>query len=311
MKDYFKKTRQGILSRLWKNESGQSTVLFAVALTVLFGCSALVTDLGTEYVAKNRMQTAADMAASSGALSLGTPSEARIVALDIAEANGADRSMVVVNTPYDGDANKIEVICYKQVDFTFAKVLGIDSKVVSGRAVAKRNNAWYGEALPFLNMDGHYWEDGIILSIWDKSNNGSNPGNFERIADYDDKLAKAYWKMKSNYFEIDYTQGIGIANGKKAYVKDFVETLYSSSDHAYLFSLTQEAIESGRYDRTRNKQVVPLQDLCLIRVGLESYAANGKGGKILYVSVEEVYDIRNGQYPTTFIRGSGSSSLVE
>ena len=71
------------------NENGQVFVLLAVTLTVLFGCGALVIDVGRAYLAKRQLQASADAAATAGALELPAPIEAQNYALDYSGQDGA------------------------------------------------------------------------------------------------------------------------------------------------------------------------------------------------------------------------------
>lgn len=125
------------LKRIKENESGQSTVFLAIAITLIFGCSALAVDLGAGYLAKENVQNAADLSALSAASDLPNKNSARATAISTAGDNGILSENVTVNTPYNGDASLIEVVCTKTVNYTFAKVLGFSDITVTGRAVAR------------------------------------------------------------------------------------------------------------------------------------------------------------------------------
>ncbi|MEX1308328.1 MAG: hypothetical protein AB1Z19_07360, partial [Eubacteriales bacterium] len=60
--------------------------------------------------------------------------------------NGIEASDVIVTTPYNGDAGMIEIVCKKQVNYTFANVLGFQDAVVSARAVAAKASGGGGSA---------------------------------------------------------------------------------------------------------------------------------------------------------------------
>lgn len=122
----------------WKNESGQSTILIVLSIVVLCGFAALVVDFGTAAVDKGQLQTAADAAAMAGAFELPSASSARSKAVQYAGINGVESAGVTVTTPYNGDSKKIEVVCSQTVNYTFARILGFQSQVVTARAVAEK-----------------------------------------------------------------------------------------------------------------------------------------------------------------------------
>lgn len=77
-----------LLRKLRKEEDGQSLVMVALLLTVLLGFSALVIDVGTLYVTKAQLQSAADAGALAGAA---VPvSDTVTEAKKYARANGVD-----------------------------------------------------------------------------------------------------------------------------------------------------------------------------------------------------------------------------
>jgi hypothetical protein len=126
------------LRKLLKNEAGQSSVLMAFIFVVLCSVAALAVDIGHMSAAKTSLQNAADSAALSGAYELPSSASAVGAAESYAELNGVDGTELTVNTPYNGDPNKIEVICTKTVDYMFARVLGLRSAEISARSVAER-----------------------------------------------------------------------------------------------------------------------------------------------------------------------------
>ena len=122
-------------------ERGQSAVLFAMSLVTLMGFSALVIDVGRVYLTRTQLQNAADIAAIAAAYDLPSTSKAINTGRLYASMNGADDAEITVAAPYNGDSEKVEVVCKKTVPYTFARVLGFSGREVSGRAVAARSNA--------------------------------------------------------------------------------------------------------------------------------------------------------------------------
>ena len=125
--------------RRWlKGESGQSVILIVLSIVVLCGFAALAVDIGVQSVDKGELQNAADAAALAGARELSNVATAKTTAAHYAELNGVPAANVTATTPYNGNANRIEVVCTRTVQFSFARVFGIKSKVISARAVAEK-----------------------------------------------------------------------------------------------------------------------------------------------------------------------------
>lgn len=127
-----------LLNQTMKKEEGQVLVLFALMLVVLLGIAALVIDAGMLHLTKSKMQIAADAAALAGAQDLPNSTSAINTAKDFSELNGAAKITTFVTTPYKGDSYKIEVVCTKNVQYSFARVLGLSDADVSARAVAQK-----------------------------------------------------------------------------------------------------------------------------------------------------------------------------
>ncbi len=121
-----------------KFEGGQSIILVAVAIAALCGVAALVVDTGMVSVAQGQLQNAADAAALAAANDLPSASAAATTADAYGVLNGVPAANTSITTPYKGNANKVEVICTKTVQYTFARVIGINSTTVTARAVAEK-----------------------------------------------------------------------------------------------------------------------------------------------------------------------------
>lgn len=127
------------LIRKLRGEAGQSAILVALTMVVLCGMAAFAVDIGVIAVDKGQLQTAADAAALAGAGELPTASTARSKAIQYAGKNGVASSEVTATTPYKGDSNKIEVVCTRTVEYSFARIFGLTSTTVSARAVAEKS----------------------------------------------------------------------------------------------------------------------------------------------------------------------------
>jgi len=295
-----------------KNEDGQVMVLFALLIVILLGFAALVIDVGMINFTKVSMQNAADAAALAGAQDLPNTGKAISVAKSIAESNGVDVSNIEVITPYDGNSTRIKVICTKNVEFSFAKVLGFSDADVTKHAVAKKNPKWDGEALPFINLDDDYKENSKIVA-WEKT----APGDFESL--WSGENPPSEYEMfnfgngddhSKGYFTIDYSDGITITKGTVASIKQEVGSIYEQNKPVYIFSLSSDVIKSNKYNNLKNKDIIALEDLVLLQVTFDSYDYSGK---TLFLSVTKVYDINNGDFPADYLNEDsiGTSSLIE
>jgi Flp pilus assembly protein TadG len=127
-----------------KREVGQSVVLVALSIAMLCGVAALVVDLGMVSVREGQLQNAADAAALAAARDLPSATTAKSTAVKYAGYNGVAAADTVATSPYNGNANRIEVVCKKTVQYTFAKIFGAKSIVVSARAVAEKSSGATG-----------------------------------------------------------------------------------------------------------------------------------------------------------------------
>ena len=166
-----------------KSESGQSSVLLALVFVVLCIVAAFSVDIGRLSAAKSELQNAADAAALSGAQELPLASVAKDSAVSYAVLNGVEESALTINTPYAGDPKKIEVICTKTVDYTFARVLGMTSTDISARAVAEvasmsggpfSYTVFSGSASDTLTFNGSMYIGGSAHSNYQFRINGSS-----------------------------------------------------------------------------------------------------------------------------------------
>ena len=123
--------------RLWKEESGQAIVLFAIGFVVLCGFAALAVDIGSVASEKSNLQNAADAAALAGAQELpADPAKAKLVASQYALVNGKVGDQVV-KTEVSGDNLVLSVTIERKVNGYFSQFLGINSDDVAAKASAK------------------------------------------------------------------------------------------------------------------------------------------------------------------------------
>lgn len=127
-----------------KREAGQSVILVALSIAMLCGVAALVVDIGMVSVREGQLQNAADAAALAAARDLPSATTAKSTAVKYAGYNGVAAADAVATTPYNGNANRIEVVCKKTVQYTFARIFGAQSVEVSARAVAEKSGGATG-----------------------------------------------------------------------------------------------------------------------------------------------------------------------
>lgn len=302
-------------ARFIKNEDGTALVLVAVVMVGLMGCAALVIDVGTMYSTKAKLQKAADAAALAAARKLPNISAAITTAENYAELNGVEGSEITATTPYDGDAARIEVVCARNVSYTFARVLGFTDIDISARAVAKKYSQWDGEALPFINLDDDYEdvtnENKIVL--WEKT----SPGDFERIYDYEILYPTDPDRC---YFRVDYKHGVKLEKGKDASIKTAIGYVYNQhypDKPVYVLSLSSAVMNSGQVmlidgsyrslSGLKNKDIVHPSQLVLLECTFDSY--NDKD-MILDLTVLNVYDVANNEFPPDYVSPEGGTSRL-
>ncbi len=119
------------------DQRGQVVVLLVMSIVLILGACALVVDVGTWYVTKQRVQTAADQAALAGASALPqSPDAAASMALVQGRKN-YNGATFQVDTPYNGDPNQVRVSARVNAGLFFAGLLGIGHVQIGARSTAK------------------------------------------------------------------------------------------------------------------------------------------------------------------------------
>jgi len=292
-----------LMKKTLNYENGQVLVLVALLMVILIGFTGVIVDVGVMQMTKANLQNAADAAAIAGAQKLPNKTTAENTAKDYAELNGAEKSKTIVSTPYNGDSNMIEVVCTKNVPFSFAKVLGFNDRDVSARAVAKKDLIWAGEALPFLNLDDDYTQVPPNIVAWEKT----GPGDFESIWKSDYTLHFQDDPSKT-YFTVDYSDGIIVTKGEVATIKQEVKAICLQHKPVYLFSLRNDVM-ADYATGIKNKDNIPVEDMVLLQVTFN----NCDEDKTNDLLVTGVFDFNAGVFPTDFLSADSNSvsGLVE
>lgn len=170
--------------QLVKEERGAVLVLTAFAMVVIFGFAALAIDGGRLYVTRGEIQNSADASALAGGQSLASSQgEANRAAREWADKNGLTGDEVVsvdFNVRCGGGAkdDTITVNVKRNVDFTFARVLGADESDVTACATVQLGSPGEVRGVVPLSVE----EDAInyggttILKTDSSNKNGANTG---------------------------------------------------------------------------------------------------------------------------------------
>ncbi|HEX3031512.1 MAG TPA: pilus assembly protein TadG-related protein, partial [Bacillota bacterium] len=118
------------LKALLTSQRGSVVTVVALAMVVLLGMTALVTDVGLIYLKKTRLKSAIDAAVLAGAQELPyNPETAVAVAKDYINRNGVvPDTVTVVVAP---DNKSLSVTATQRVNLVFATVLGLASSQVN------------------------------------------------------------------------------------------------------------------------------------------------------------------------------------
>lgn len=130
--------------KILRNENGQSLVLTALTISVLVAALGLAIDVGMLFRARLYLQTAADAAATAGALSLMNGQSPTTAADSAASANGATNgsngtTVTVDSPPQSGpfaSAGYVEVLIQQPSPTYFMHLFGVDSVDIAAKAIA-------------------------------------------------------------------------------------------------------------------------------------------------------------------------------
>lgn len=285
-----------MFGRLKKEEEGQVLVAAAMMMTLFLSIGAFVLDYGLVTLQKVQLQNAADAAALAGAQSVDMITESALDTLiyEYADANVENslfKSELTVQKTYVSKATKtLTVKVSQKVETLFGGLFAKDS-VISADATAKLTRIWNGEALPFINYVKAP-EENTVNTLWDHV----DVGLADRIEKKECSLVTdpATGKL---FFTVKYTDGIDLQNGVDSQIKTDLNTILAQGKIQYIFSLSPEAITTGKYDLSNNTHV-DFNDLVLMKVEIISYVENGIDRNMSF-KVLGLYDIVNEIYPET------------
>jgi Flp pilus assembly protein TadG len=156
-----------VLRRLASAERGSVVVMTALSMVVLSAAAALSVDVGQLYTTKGELQNSADAASLAGAQSLIVSSgEAHDKAQEWAEKNGLSADEIGsidngVNCDGTSRPNSLTVHVVRNVNYTFAQVLGLADQDVTACATAQIGSPAESDGLfplsvpeDFINFSG-------------------------------------------------------------------------------------------------------------------------------------------------------------
>lgn len=120
---------------LFRRNEGSVIVIVALLMTVFCGFIALVTDIGIAYAEKAQLQNAIDAAALAAVQELPNTTNATNVANQYIQLNGFNPSDVTIT--FSDSNTTINITGTKNVNYTFAKIIGLDSTTVNTKSAAK------------------------------------------------------------------------------------------------------------------------------------------------------------------------------
>lgn len=130
-----------------RNNKGSAMIIYVFMFVALLGIAAIAIDTGTVVVKKERLQNAVDAAALAAAQQLPNTTAAAAAAQKYVAFNGFSASDITITF---ADSNKTIIIkANKQVDYSFAKILGISGTDVtlSSKAACAQIGGAFGYVL--------------------------------------------------------------------------------------------------------------------------------------------------------------------
>ena len=136
--------------RTLRNNRGSTMIVYVVMAVALLSFSAVAVDIGSVMVQKQRLQNAVDAAALAAAHDMPDTAAATATANRYIRLNGFSLSDITVSF---SDGNKsITVQAHKKVEYSFARILGLDGKTINPSAKAQCGSL--GSAFNYVIFSG-------------------------------------------------------------------------------------------------------------------------------------------------------------
>jgi Flp pilus assembly protein TadG len=137
-------------NKFLKSKKGVSVIIFSIALTVVLGMGAIVIDIGNVAVGRQKLQNAVDSAALAAVQELPDRNKALEVVDDYITKNGF--AIKDINVTFSDDSTELLVEGSKNINYLFARILGLNGKSTKCNATALTGNI--GQALDYVLFSG-------------------------------------------------------------------------------------------------------------------------------------------------------------
>ncbi len=134
------------------SNKGTAAVITAVMMTAILGFSALVVDIGSVSLEKNKLQNAVDAAVLAAAQDLTDTSAATATANEYLADNGFEDA--VINVSFTDANRQVTVEAIQVVSYSFARILGFDSADVKASATAQKGGTYLRGAFDYAVFSG-------------------------------------------------------------------------------------------------------------------------------------------------------------
>ncbi|RKD28854.1 hypothetical protein BET03_06990 [Thermohalobacter berrensis] len=164
-----------------RNERGSTYIITILAMTAILGFTALVTDVGLLLIKKVNLSNALDASVLAGIQELPSNSDKAIeVVKEYAQKNGVSPENIEVYIQNDNTLLKAYAV--DDVNFMFAKILGINQSQVSASstAIVAPVTAVYDGIRPFV-VEQQDFEYGQQVVLKEGAGDGYN-GNYGAVA---------------------------------------------------------------------------------------------------------------------------------
>ena len=136
----------------FKSRKGSTAVLTAIMMSTILGFCALVVDIGRVSLEKNRLQNAVDSAVLAAAQDLPDTAVSADTAKKYIELNGFGTADISVR--FASSNRQISVEAIENMDYTFARILGINSTNVKTSATAEKGGKYLRGAFDYAVFSG-------------------------------------------------------------------------------------------------------------------------------------------------------------
>lgn len=167
-------------NHLFSSRKGTSSIVFALAFTVIIGMTALTIDVGQVVFEKSRLSSAMDSAALAGAQELiaNSSNTENLVNAYVMKNVG---TLKQVNVKVSGSDKTVEVQGVKTVENYFARIFGKDAQDISALAKAKVENIKSLTGARPLAVVQQTFVYGQVYTLKEGAGDGTS-GNYAAIA---------------------------------------------------------------------------------------------------------------------------------